>query len=210
MKKKVDMKDEFSYPLLQWIISSNRSHIVKLPDHKLMKTMATPHQFLLLSSPPAKESAFRCAKKEHGSTFAFHGSTIENWHSILRNGLLNASGTKYQTHGTAYGSGIYLSPNSGVSFGYSQIYATGAQSRRSSTSGGSRFLEGKNLRCIALCEVITSSDLRKNGNIWVMPKPDYVCTRFFFVYEQGHCQNVSITTDCKAFQHEIERALFVI
>jgi hypothetical protein len=46
--------------------------------------MHTPHQFLLLSSPPAKEAAFQEAKKKHGSTFAFHGSSIENWHSIIR------------------------------------------------------------------------------------------------------------------------------
>uniref|UniRef100_A0A8D0GU41 PARP catalytic domain-containing protein n=11 Tax=cellular organisms TaxID=131567 RepID=A0A8D0GU41_SPHPU len=49
--------------------------------------MHTSHQFLLLSSPPAKEARFRTAKKLYGSTFAFHGSHIENWHSILRNGL---------------------------------------------------------------------------------------------------------------------------
>lgn len=46
--------------------------------------MVTPHQFLLVSSPPAKEIAFRDAKEKHGSTFAFHGSSIENWHSIIR------------------------------------------------------------------------------------------------------------------------------
>ena len=68
------------------------------------------------------------------------GSNIENWHSIMRKGLINASGTKYQVmirctlaillvifisdnmivqlHGAAYGKGIYLSPLSSVSFGY--------------------------------------------------------------------------------------------
>ncbi|KAF3832347.1 hypothetical protein F7725_026012 [Dissostichus mawsoni] len=34
--------------------------------------MHTSHQFLLLSSPPAKEARFRTAKKLYGSTFAFH------------------------------------------------------------------------------------------------------------------------------------------
>lgn len=92
------------------------------------------------------------------------GSHIENWHSILRNGLVNASYTKLQVpladagsgsgqvgrdvgsprgavavprthaaagaalltpvfscklHGAAYGKGIYLSPISSISFGYS-------------------------------------------------------------------------------------------
>ena len=45
----------------------------------------------------------------------------------------------------------------------------------------SRFLQSRNLNCIALCEVITSKDLQKHGNIWVCPVSDHVCTRFFFV-----------------------------
>ncbi|KAM7414800.1 hypothetical protein PAMA_019559 [Pampus argenteus] len=63
---------------------------------KQLKFMHTPHQFLLISSPPSKEARFQTARKLHGSTFAFHGSHIENWHSILRNGLINASYTKLQ------------------------------------------------------------------------------------------------------------------
>ncbi|KAL5005203.1 hypothetical protein ScPMuIL_018659 [Solemya velum] len=96
LKKSMDEQDILLYPLLQWIITSNRSHIVKLPVEKQLKFMHTPHQFLLLSSPPAKEAAFRAAKETYGSTFAFHGSGIENWHSIIRLGLVVASGTKYQ------------------------------------------------------------------------------------------------------------------
>lgn len=98
--------------------------------------MDTPHQYLLLSDAPEKEVKFQEFKKKHGSTFAFHGSSIENWHSIMRNGLMNASGTKLQgkifliepililciVNGAAYGNGIYLSPSSATSFGYSRMY----------------------------------------------------------------------------------------
>ncbi|XP_070301500.1 protein mono-ADP-ribosyltransferase PARP6 isoform X2 [Salvelinus sp. IW2-2015] len=96
IKKQMDKLDPLAHPLLQWIISSNRSHIVKLPLSRQLKFMHTSHQFLLLSSPPAKEARLRTAKKLYGSTFAFHGSHIENWHSVLRNGLVNASYTKLQ------------------------------------------------------------------------------------------------------------------
>ena len=119
LKRMMDGIDKLGYPLLNWIISSNRSHIVKLPVDKQLDFMHTPHQFLLLCSPPTKETAFRGLKRQHGSTFAFHGSKFENWHSILRNGLYNASGTRHQMNGAAYGSGIYLSPVASVSFGYS-------------------------------------------------------------------------------------------
>jgi len=36
-----------------------------------LRFMKTPHQFLLRSSPPAKEAAFVTARNAHGSAFAF-------------------------------------------------------------------------------------------------------------------------------------------
>uniref|UniRef100_A0A8C0BIH5 Poly [ADP-ribose] polymerase n=1 Tax=Buteo japonicus TaxID=224669 RepID=A0A8C0BIH5_9AVES len=124
IKKQMDKQDPLAHPLLQWYkIDSNEMRITKVPSQ--LKFMHTPHQFLLLSSPPAKESNFRAAKNLYGSTFAFQitdfifGSHIENWHSILRNGLVVASNTRLQLHGAMFGSGIYLSPLSSISFGYS-------------------------------------------------------------------------------------------
>ncbi len=46
--------------------------------------MQTPHQYVLLSAPPEKEDKFQQLKSAYGSVFAFHGSRVENWHSILR------------------------------------------------------------------------------------------------------------------------------
>uniref|UniRef100_A0AAY5EM48 Poly [ADP-ribose] polymerase n=1 Tax=Electrophorus electricus TaxID=8005 RepID=A0AAY5EM48_ELEEL len=172
IKKQMDRVDPLAHPLLQWVISSNRSHIVKLPVTRQLKFMHTPHQFLLLSSPPAKESNFRAAKGLFGSTFAFHGSHIENWHSILRNGLVVASNTRLQLHGAIYGSGIYLSPLSSISFGYSgmnkkqQKVASKDETATNKTNIHlqPQFLQSRNLKCIALCEVITSPDLHKHVN----------------------------------------------
>ncbi|XP_031688868.1 protein mono-ADP-ribosyltransferase PARP6-like isoform X2 [Oncorhynchus kisutch] len=222
IKKQMDTIDPLAHPLLQWITSSNRSHIVKLPLNRQLKFMHTPHQFLLTSSPPAKEARFRVARKLYGSTFAFHGSHIENWHSILRNGLVNASCTKLQLHGAAYGKGIYLSPVSSVSYGYSgmgrgQHHVTtkeelGKRYNRINTiqqerQGQSRFLQSRNLNCIALCEVITSKDLQKHGDTWVCPISDHVCTRFFFVYENGQVGDADINTQDIRIEQEIIQAI---
>ncbi|XP_054040382.1 protein mono-ADP-ribosyltransferase PARP8-like isoform X2 [Rissa tridactyla] len=223
IKKQMDKQDPLAHPLLQWVISSNRSHIVKLPVNRQLKFMHTPHQFLLLSSPPAKESNFRAAKNLYGSTFAFHGSHIENWHSILRNGLVVASNTRLQLHGAMFGSGIYLSPLSSISFGYSGMnkkqQKVSAKDEQASGSKGSntsqsqkkgqqsQFLQSRNLKCIALCEVITSSDLHKHGEIWVVPNTDHVCTRFFFVYEDGQVGDTSINTQEPGIHKEILRVI---
>jgi len=176
MKESLDRAHLYCFPLLQWIINSNRSHIVQLNEGKQIKSMVTKHQYLLLSAPPEKEALFRHLKVQHGSTYAFHGSSIENWHSILRRGLLNASGSSLQVNGAAYGAGIYLSPSAAVSFGYSRM-----QGGNRGGGGGNRFLNANNMNCIAICEVI-DADIRKNGEIWVQPHEDYVVTRFFCVY----------------------------
>ncbi|XP_074850397.1 protein mono-ADP-ribosyltransferase PARP8 isoform X2 [Carettochelys insculpta] len=223
IKKQMDKQDPLAHPLLQWVISSNRSHIVKLPVNRQLKFMHTPHQFLLLSSPPAKESNFRAAKNLYGSTFAFHGSHIENWHSILRNGLVVASNTRLQLHGAMFGIGIYLSPLSSISFGYSGMnkkqQKVSAKDEPASSSKGSnalqsqkkgqqsQFLQSRNLKCIALCEVITSPDLHKHGEIWVVPNTDHVCTRFFFVYEDGQVGDTSINTQETGIHKEILRVI---
>uniref|UniRef100_A0A8B9JYI2 Poly [ADP-ribose] polymerase n=1 Tax=Astyanax mexicanus TaxID=7994 RepID=A0A8B9JYI2_ASTMX len=222
IKKQMDRVDPLAHPLLQWVISSNRSHIVKLPVTRQLKFMHTPHQFLLLSSPPAKESNFRAAKGLFGSTFAFHGSHIENWHSILRNGLVVASNTRLQLHGAIYGSGIYLSPLSSISFGYSgmnkkqQKIASKDETATNKTNihlqsqkkgQQPQFLQSRNLKCIALCEVITSPDLHKHGDIWVVPNTDHVCTRFFFVYEDGQVGDTSINTQEPSIHREILRVI---
>lgn len=210
LKKKLDTSNPAVYPLIQWIITSNRSHIVKLPQEKQLEFMHTPHQFLLVSSPPAKEAAFHEAKKKYNSTFAFHGSSIENWHSIIRQGLMNASGTKLQVNGAAYGKGIYLSPHISTSMGYSRMgYGSHNVQKKKQQDGSDskpRFLTSDNITCIALCEVITSRELKKNNSIWVCPNPEHVCTRFFFVYEDGQVGDSSIDTQNDKYLKQIQAA----
>uniref|UniRef100_A0A673YH29 Poly [ADP-ribose] polymerase n=1 Tax=Salmo trutta TaxID=8032 RepID=A0A673YH29_SALTR len=203
IKKQMDTIDPLAHPLLQWITSSNRSHIVKLPLNRQLKFMHTPHQFLLTSSPPAKEARFRVARKLHGSTFAFHGSHIENWHSILRNGLVNASCTKLQLHGAAYGKGQHhVTTKQELVERYNRINTI-----QQVQQGQSRFLQSRNLNCIALCEVITSKDLQKHGDTWVCPISDHVCTRFFFVYENGQVGDADINTQDIRIEQEIIRVI---
>jgi len=213
MKETLDRAHKLCFPLLQWIITSNRSHIVQLGDGKHIKSMHTKHQYLLLSAPPEKEERFRELKKQYKSTWAYHGSSIENWHSILRKGLVNASGTKLQVNGAAYGAGIYLSPNASTSFGYSRMYNYNYNqpNQPAPTTGkaatGNRFLRTDNVFCIAICEVI-DKDIRKSGTVWVQPSEDHVVTRFFCVYTDGNPGTaVNCSTENAAFRAEIEEAL---
>uniref|UniRef100_A0A3B1KB83 Poly [ADP-ribose] polymerase n=1 Tax=Astyanax mexicanus TaxID=7994 RepID=A0A3B1KB83_ASTMX len=218
IKKQMDKLDPLAHPLLQWIICSNRSHIVKLPLSRQLKFMHTTHQFLLLSSPPAKEARFRTARKLYGSTFAFHGSHIENWHSILRNGLVNASYTKLQLHGAAYGKGIYLSPISSISFGYSGMgkgqhhmptkeelvqHYNRVNTISQSRPVQSRFLQSRNLNCVALCEG-TKKEIK---TCYFLSSCLTMSAHASFLYEDGQVGDANINTQEPHIQREILRVI---
>lgn len=179
--------------LFQWIMSSNASQLLKLDAQHNLEFMSTPHQFLLSMNADDRVDRFNALKAKHGSTWAFHGSNGENWHSILRNGLKNASGTSLQVNGTAYGNGVYLSPNASVSFGYSHVASQwnmggyygnyGSSQKPQPDDGTAGFIDLESMHCIAICEVV-DCNIRKSGNIWVQPDENCVLARFFFVYSK--------------------------
>lgn len=170
LKIELDKINYLSYPLLQWLILSNRSYIVKIQNENMLSMMCTENQYVFLNTLSSIGDEFNKARDLYGSIFAFHGSPMENWYSIIRRGLLKASNTELQLNGAMYGAGIYVSTCSNVSLGYS--------------SGG--------IRCLALCEIINSPDLHKaNSEIWVVKNPNYICTRFLFLYNTSGYFNVN-------------------
>eukprot|EP01084_Bolivina_argentea_P092270 166024_1 len=100
LKEELTKLDCLLYPYLIWVITSNRALIRKLEPNQLVKEINTPHQFLMASQTPEKEELFKKEKLSSGHRFyAFHGSGIYNWHSILRMGLKNYSNTKFMSAG---------------------------------------------------------------------------------------------------------------
>ncbi len=206
IKSIMDKANPYSYQLLQWLITSNRSHLVKLRPDVQIKCMNTPHQFLMLTESPEKAAKFQELKEKHGTVFVFHGSRPENWHSIIRVGLRNASGTKLQINGAALGAGIYLSPDSSVSVEYSLgMYYNGGKSAVKNNNEG-RFLN-ESIKLIAVCEVV-DHDIKKSGNIWVCPDPDKVCTRFLMVYNSQMSLNVNTLKNEQIFREAISAYQF--
>ena len=126
--------------LLRWIIASNRSCIMQVDQ--LVQDKATSKsteaiddrvagmdswmQFKFAQGAPDKEQRFvDCVKKEseaagkkYPTIFAWHGSPISNWHSIIRQGL------RFDeiSHGRAFGNGVYMSNTASTSLGYSARY----------------------------------------------------------------------------------------
>ncbi|KAL8562644.1 hypothetical protein ACOMHN_011216 [Nucella lapillus] len=185
LQRSLDEKDRLLYPLLSWIINSNQSQIIKLPKDKQLKKMSTPHQFML-SNPPAQEKIFQAAKEKYGSCFAFHGSYIENWYSIIRQGLFAAPGNHSEKNEATPVYEVYLSPLLKVSAQYSVknrklLYAKQPLSDDDEPDG---FLQDTNIVCLALCEVIKSGFLHQDKMEWCCRYKDHVCVRILFLFEK--------------------------
>lgn len=60
-----------------------------------------------------------CVDVDSNSFYAFHGSPLHNWYSILRNHLKVMTGSNYMSAGGTYGAGVYLaSQSNGLSASY--------------------------------------------------------------------------------------------
>lgn len=63
-----------------------------------------------------KEKEFYDIRTE--SRILFHGTSISNVYSIMRNGIKSMSGGKFQSNGAVHGSGVYLAHNFETAKGY--------------------------------------------------------------------------------------------
>lgn len=181
LKEYLGMKHKFLYDILRWIITSNRSYIRLLQPHELLKNAKTDIQFCMFSDTPEKEHVFSQQQKNRGHFFAFHGSDLGNWFSIIRTGLKNLSNTQYMTTGAVHGKGIYLSPSASVSAQY--IRGSGVLWKNSRWQG--------HLRCLALCEV-AGNDKTKTTDIYVIPDAQRVVTRYLLLYYNSYVPSVFV------------------
>ena len=126
---------ESALNLLRWIIASNRSCIMQVDSVAADKAtskvsqsiddrvggMDNWMQFRFAQGAPDKEQRFidcikqETEKKTYPTMFAWHGSPISNWHSIIRQGLRFDE----TLHGRAFGHGVYMANIASTSLGYS-------------------------------------------------------------------------------------------
>eukprot|EP00742_Colponemidia_sp_Colp-10_P017001 GILJ01019527.1.p1 GENE.GILJ01019527.1~~GILJ01019527.1.p1 ORF type:complete len:929 (+),score=130.45 GILJ01019527.1:154-2787(+) len=180
------------YKLIKFVLATNRLNLQHLDGGQLIPGLPPDAtQYAVVHNSPDKEAAFQLLKEKHGSFFAWHGSSTENWYSILRNGLRILSNTKLMTAGAAYGRGIYVSPTTQVSMGYS--------TKSSSSSGGwthSSFQSGS--VALGIFEVINNGVTSKNHSndtIWVVNDDACITIRYLLVCSptvQREMNNVDI------------------
>ncbi|OKL63495.1 hypothetical protein UA08_01552 [Talaromyces atroroseus] len=167
--------------LLRWIVASNTSCIMQDGDiskgnkssYNFISGMGDYLQFRFAQGSPDKEekfmSAVREVKSEYPTIFAWHGSSISNWHGIIREGLH----FKKVSNGRAYGHGVYMAQH----FSTSQQY-TGhciPEAWPNTVLNISHTL--------SLNEVVNkpSKFVHSSNGIYVVDQIDWIQTRYLFV-----------------------------
>ncbi|KOX68906.1 Poly [ADP-ribose] polymerase 16 [Melipona quadrifasciata] len=90
------------------------------------------------------EDRWKTIAQGHTTFYAYHGSRLENFHSIIHYGLQQS-----MCKNSLFGKGIYLSSELGVSLPYSPVgYGWGGS------------VLGSEMSCIALCELIDHADVK--------------------------------------------------
>lgn len=131
-------------------------------------------QFRFAQGSPDKELRFHRALSDlvtrqttsYPTIFAWHGSKLSNWHSILRQGL-----DYTQIHnGRAYGNGVYFSSQYDTSVHYAQEALCWPNSALQPT------------KVVSLCEIINSTESFLSTNPFlVVPNVDWIQCRYLIV-----------------------------
>lgn len=176
--------------LLRWIIASNRACIMQVYDEDpvsgkpqakedRVSGMQDWMQFRIAMGAPDKERRFiKCVRQTetrlkltHPTIFAFHGSALQNWHSIIREGL-HYNDT---INGRAFGHGVYHSLDLNTSLGYSGMYG---MSPRMSWPRSVLQIN----TALALNEIVNATEEFTSSNPHlVVQHVDWIQTRYLFV-----------------------------
>jgi ubiquitin-protein ligase len=155
------------YYLLKFMISTNKidlKHVELFDSINTSLDISNIIQYQIIHSDDI-ENKFK-THTNNNTNFLFHGSSYENWYSIMRNGIKIMSGTKLMVNAAVYGNGIYLSDSFRYSCEYSLKYNNNYN----------------NNIIVAVFEVKGNKDLYyKSPNIYVINNNDDLLLRYLLV-----------------------------
>ncbi|KAF7297153.1 UBIQUITIN-CONJUGAT-2 domain-containing protein [Mycena indigotica] len=169
-----------SWAILRWCVASCTAYLEEMnsEDQCIQGVDPVWRQFRFSVGAPDAEAKFQNAlemakstdsnAKKFPSLYAFHGSGLRNWHSIIRHGLWY----KTVANGRAFGDGVYLAKEAQTSMGH---YATGARAcwRKSKLGPTS---------CVAIAEVVNlPSKFVSSNPHFVIKDTEWIMCRYLLV-----------------------------
>ena len=178
--------------VLRWIIASNRSCIIQVDSmegdskrsEERVSGMSQWMQFRFAQGAPDKEQRFVTSvrqttdKSNYPTLFAWHGSPLHNWHSIVREGLH----FNHTAHGRAFGNGVYHALDVSTSLGYSGFNRNYYGNDQPYSIGDWPQSHLKISEAIALNEIVNAPDkfVSKTPHL-VVAQLDWIQSRYLFV-----------------------------
>ncbi|OWF54131.1 mono [ADP-ribose] polymerase PARP16-like [Mizuhopecten yessoensis] len=144
---------ECALGLLQWVLDRGSFSIktVKSSQFEEIKKQtgdtspATNPDFVFeVIRSEADDAKFEETRRQRKTMFAYHGSRLENFHSILHNGLAS-----HMNKISVFGEGTYLSSELSVCLLYSPMGL-----------GWEKSCIGHKLSCVAVCEIIDDASVK--------------------------------------------------
>ncbi|KAJ4479081.1 hypothetical protein J3R30DRAFT_3473939 [Lentinula aciculospora] len=175
-----------AWKLLRWCVGSCTAHLEEISsqEESIKNVESSWKQYRFSVGAPDAEAKFNAAVEEskiknenaqkYPSLYAFHGSPVRNWHSIIRNGLW----FKSIANGRAYGNGVYLAKDGIVSMGG---YAAGS---RAASWRNSKICPTS---CVALVELVNlPSEFVSSTPHFVVDKTHWLVVRYLLVKSRVH------------------------
>ncbi|KAJ7187359.1 hypothetical protein C8R46DRAFT_880049 [Mycena filopes] len=170
-----------AWKVLRWCVASCTAYLEEMSsseDQRIQGLDASWRQFRFSVGAPDAEAKFMKAQqmaittdanaKRYPSLYAFHGSALKNWHSIIRHGLWY----KTVVNGRAFGDGVYLAKESQTSMGH--YAAAGRACWRKSKLGPTS--------CTALAEVVNlPSQFVSSSPHYVLKDTEWIMCRYLLV-----------------------------
>ncbi|KAJ7463040.1 hypothetical protein FB451DRAFT_1095249 [Mycena latifolia] len=170
-----------AWSVLRWCVASCTAYLEEMSSNEEQCIQGVDpawRQFRFSVGAPNAEAKFQKAvkmatetdgnAKKYPSLYAFHGSALKNWHSIIRHGLW------YRTvvNGRAFGDGVYLAKEAQTSMGH---YAAGGRACwRKSRLGPTS--------CVALAEVVNLPHKFVSSNPhFVIKDTEWIMCRYLLV-----------------------------
>ncbi|KAJ6506730.1 hypothetical protein C8R45DRAFT_1090408 [Mycena sanguinolenta] len=168
-----------AWSILRWCVASCTAYLEEMSDEQCIQGVDSAYrQFRFSVGAPDAEAKFQKAlqaatvsdanAKKYPSLFAFHGSALKNWHSIVRHGLW----FKTVANGRAFGDGVYLAKEAQTSMSH---YAAGARAcwRKSKLGPTS---------CLALAEIVNlPSKFVSSNPHFVVKDTEWIMCRYLLI-----------------------------
>ncbi|KAJ7763374.1 hypothetical protein B0H16DRAFT_1311189 [Mycena metata] len=169
-----------AWSILRWCVASCTAYLEEMSSEEQCIQGLDPawRQFRFSVGAPDAEAKFQKAQqkstatdpnaKKYPSIYAFHGSALRNWHSIIRHGLW----FKIVANGRAYGDGVYLAKEAQTSMSH---YAASARAcwRKSKLGPTS---------CMALAELVNlPHQFVSSSPHYVIKDTEWIMCRYLLV-----------------------------